>query len=165
MNTTNTPGEHPELTENLRNKCVAEMASLAHDDWRAPRKQADGSYEPRVKKTKDEAWTKTHEGKTEVDIANTSYGDLPSDWQAENKASAEVAIDAVLKTEKAGEPLNDAFVEKAASDIHDAWLARPNNAYAKGGDLDKPFAELPEAEKEKDRIFVKRAIEIVLKNS
>ncbi len=159
----NKPKEGTQVTEALREQCVTEMASLAHDDWRAPRKQEDGSYEPRVKQTKDQAWTDAHEGKTEIDIANTSYAELPSDWQAENKASAEVAIDAVLKADQAGEPLNNTFIEGAASGIHDAWLQR--NEWAKGGDLDKPFTELPEDEKEKDKIFVKRAMEIVLKNS
>jgi hypothetical protein len=159
----NTPNDNVEISEALRDQCVTEMASLAHDDWRAPRKQEDGSYEPRIKGTDDQAWIDAHDGQTECDIANTSYVDLPSNWQAENKASAEVAIDAVIAADQAGEPLNAAFIERASSDIHDSWLAR--NDWAKGGDLDKPFADLPEEEKEKDRIFIKRAIEIVMKNS
>ena len=72
-------------------KNTEELASQLHDAWREPRKQEDESFEPRIKKTKDKEWIKLH-GKDEVDIANTNYENLPSDWQAENKASAEVAM-------------------------------------------------------------------------
>ena len=64
------------------------LAAQLHEDWRKPRyRSATRDYEPRVKPTRDEAWIAAH-NKTEVDIANTGYLDLPQDWQAENKASA-----------------------------------------------------------------------------
>jgi threonine/homoserine/homoserine lactone efflux protein len=40
--------------------------------------------------------------------------------------------------------------------IHVKWLER--NAWAKGGELDKPYAQLPEPEKQKDREALYQAI-------
>ena len=96
---------------------------MLHDEWRAPRKQEDGSFNPRIKKTKDKEWIKEH-GTDEVDIANTPYAELPKDWQSENKAAAEVAISEVLTAVENGRELDDAFIEEASSLIHDKWLER-----------------------------------------
>ena len=131
---------------------VIALASLAHDDWRAPRK-IDGTdkFEPRIKPVKDELWIALHGGQKEVDIANTPYSALPSDWQEENKASAEIAVAEVIKT-------LDAFIESVAALIHTEWVAR-NGTWA-SEELKKPYLALPEDEKEKDRQFVRRALEI-----
>lgn len=56
------------------------MSNLLHDEWREPRKKEDNSFEPRIKKTKDEDWVKKS-GTDEEDIANTYFSELPSDWQ------------------------------------------------------------------------------------
>jgi hypothetical protein len=40
-------------------------------------------------------------------------------------------------------------VEEIASIVHDKWLER--NEWAKGGELDVPYEQLPEDEKAKDR--------------
>ncbi|TSC93126.1 MAG: hypothetical protein CEN89_241 [Candidatus Berkelbacteria bacterium Licking1014_7] len=76
---------------------ITELGSLLHDEWRAPRKQEDGTFEPRIKSTKDQAWVEKS-GTDQVDIANTSYEDLPEDWKGENKASAEVSMSSVYET-------------------------------------------------------------------
>jgi len=68
---------------------AAKIASAFHEDWRKTRLQSDGTFEPRVKKTTDQAWIDAH-GTDDVDIANSSYDELPDDWKAENKAAAEV---------------------------------------------------------------------------
>lgn len=130
-----------------RQEAVTAVASALHEDWRKTRLQEDGTFEPRVKKTKDEAWTAAH-GTDEVDIANTGYIELPEDWQAENKAAAEVVVD--VMTEANGQvDLNDeAQRDAVGSRIHDAWLSR--NEWARGGELDVPFAQLPPAEQAKD---------------
>lgn len=142
-----------------REELVSSLASLAHDDWRAPRKiEGTDQYEPRIKKVKDQAWINRHNGQTEVDIANTSYSELPSEWQAENKASAEIAMDEVLKAAEGGASLDEIFVEGVADVLHQGWVMR-NESWA-AEELKKPYAELPEAEKEKDRYFVRRAIEV-----
>ncbi|MBB4019685.1 hypothetical protein GGR16_004740 [Chelatococcus caeni] len=141
-----------------RETLVAQVAALGHDAWRAERRRADGGYEPRVKEVKDEAWM-ARSGRTTIDIANTDYRDLPSDWQAENKASAEVAVDCVLKAFGQGGALDGAFVERAAEVVHDAWLAR-NGAWAPE-EQKLPYPQLTEAEKDKDRFWIRNAVALV----
>ncbi len=138
-----------------RNEMVALVAGQAHEDWRVQWKSQNGDT-PRVKKTKDQAWIDNHDGKTELDIAATAYADLPSDWQGENKAGAEVVVDAVLSAIESGRELDATFVEEAAATAHTKWVER-NGSWAAEG-LNKPYAELPEAEQEKDRVFVSRAV-------
>lgn len=141
--------------EAIKQQLIAEVGSTLHDEWRAPRKKEDGSFEPRVKKTKDEAWAQSH-GTQEVDIANTSYKDLPEDWKGENKISAEVAVAEIYKV--GGKNLDDAFVDSASAVIHEKWLER-NGSWAPA-EQNKPYAELSEEEKEKDRVIVRKAIQI-----
>jgi len=124
---------------------VATVASALHEDWRQTRRQADGNFEPRVKTTKDEAWVAAH-GTDQVDIANTAYGDLPADWQAENKAAATVVVRLLGRGAVNLAAAEDR--ERAGSEIHDEWLAR--NDWARGGNLDVPFSQLPPDEQAKD---------------
>lgn len=137
---------------------VTELADQLHEDWRATRRQEHGTFEPRMKTTNDATWIEQHGGEADVDIANTRYRDLPSDWQAENQASAEVAIREVERAIRRGENLDENFVEKASSSIHDAWLSR-NGSWAPP-EQNRPYGELSEDEKEKDRVIVRRAIAI-----
>jgi hypothetical protein len=130
-----------------------EVAAAFHDAWRAGRRKPDGSYEPRIKETKDPVWIKAH-NTNQVDIANTPYQALPADWQAENKASAEIAVQLILAQK--GQLLTPDFIEQGSNLIHVKWLER--NAWAKGGELDKPYAQLPEPEKQKDREALYQAI-------
>lgn len=132
---------------------IAEVASAFHEAWRAGRRKPDGSFEPRLKETKDPAWIQAH-GRNQVDIANTAYRDLPADWQAENKASAEISVQLILAAK--GALLTPAFIEQGSHVIHVKWLER--NAWAKGGELDVPYAQLPEPEKQKDREALYQAI-------
>jgi hypothetical protein len=138
-----------------RDEMVALVAGQAHEDWREQWKAQNGDT-PRVKKTKDQVWIDAHGKKTELDIAATAYPDLPSDWQGENKAGAEVVVDAVLSAVESDRELDDTFVEEAAATAHTKWVER-NGSWA-AEELKKPYAELPEAEQKKDRVFVRRAI-------
>ena len=54
----------------------------------------------------------------------------------------------ILKTMLAVPDFN--VQSKYAAILHDAWLKLPANSWALGGDLDRPFNELPEEEKAKD---------------
>lgn len=138
---------------------IKSLGSQLHEEWRKPRwREESKDYEPRIKKTKDEAWSQAHSGAVEVDIANTPYGGLPSEWQGENKISAEVAVGEVEKAIEAGAPLDDAFIETASSILHDKWLER-NGGWAPP-EQNKPYAELSEEEKEKDRVIIRKAVEI-----
>lgn len=139
--------------QNDNSRFITEVASAFHEAWRAGRRKADGSYEPRIKETKDTAWIQAHKT-NQVDIANTTYAALPSDWQAENRASAEIAVQQILKNTT--QMLTPAFIEQASNIIHIKWLER--NSWAKGGELDVPYAQLPEPEKQKDREALYQAI-------
>ncbi|MBU3964994.1 hypothetical protein KKG29_02385 [Patescibacteria group bacterium] len=97
----------------------------------------------------------------EVDIANTPYEGLPSEWQGENKISAEVAVTEVEKAIESGVPLDESFIEAASSTIHDKWLER--NGSWSPPEQNKPYAELSEEEKEKDRVIIRKAVEICSK--
>ena len=123
------------------------VASLLHEDWRLTRLQEDGSFEPRVKGTKDEAWIQTH-GTDQVDIANTGYQDLPEDWKAENKAAGAVVADLLAELGTDVDLFNPEQRTVVGDKIHDEWLSR--NEWAKGGDLDVPFDQLPADEQAKD---------------
>lgn len=143
-------------------KYVAALAGELHEQWRQTRlDDKSGQYEPRVKTTADEAWIVAHDGTTEVDIANTSYDDLPADWQAENRASAEVSITEVERAKNSGvvDLDSDDFLDSVSDTVHQAWLER--NASWAPAEQNKPYAELSEDEKEKDRAIVKLAIRIV----
>ena len=54
------------------------------------------------KETKDEGWIKSR-GTNKVDIANTDFEDLPSDWRSENRASAYVAMSLIYEAGMSGE--------------------------------------------------------------
>ena len=136
------------------NVMIDMVASDAHDNWRAPRRiQGTNEYEARTKKTNDAKWIVLH-GTDQVDISNTAYPDLPSDWQAENRVSAEIAIREITAAKK----IDEQTVEMIASLIHDEWIKR-NGGWATP-ELKGSYGELSEAEKEKDRFYVKRAIEL-----
>lgn len=137
----------PQAEQDPKQEAIAAVASALHEDWRKTRLQEDGSFEPRVKGTKDEAWIATH-GTDQVDIANTTYGELPADWQAENKAAAEVVVDVMEEANGAVDLSNEEQRTYVGSRIHDAWLQR--NTWAAGGELDVPFDQLPPAEQAKD---------------
>ena len=137
------------------NKKLAEMiASEFHEDWRKTRLKEDGTFEPRWKAVKDDAFTakfaeveklptylRRTEAGLEIDIANASYNQLSANWQEENKAAAEVVATIITS----GEELTE---EQIGYIIHLKWLER--NDWAKGGELDVPFSELPKNEQEKD---------------
>lgn len=138
---------------------ITNLADRLHDEWRVSRfRKETGDCEPRTKITKDKLWSEAHGGATEVDIANTRYEDLPSDWQAENKASAEVAVAEVEKAIATGVSLDDSFLELASSVLHNKWLER--NASWASEEQKKPYMDLSEREKEKDRVIIRKAIEI-----
>lgn len=149
--------------ENNMEQKINNLASLLHDKWRAPRfKKEIGDYGPKIEITKDKKWSGEHGGKTEVDIANTRYEDLPSDWQEENKASAKVAVEEVEKAMTTGIPLDDLFLESASSVLHDKWL-EINTGSESTIEQKKPYTELSEEEKERDRAIIRKAIEIYAK--
>jgi len=87
-------------------------------------------------------------GTDQVDIANTAYDGLPSDWQAENKAASEVVVGMMMDKDAQIDLENPEQRSSVGSIIHAAWMSR--NPWAKGGELDVPFDQLPPAEQAKD---------------
>lgn len=145
----------------MDDKIVKEALSYAlgsdlHEAWRAQRKGEDGTFEPRIKKSKDEAWNAAH-GTDEVDIANCSFDELPSNWQYENLEAARVAIEQVYDKTMAGEPITHEELEQMGANIHNEWLQRnswvfdPNYGDPK---LAVPYEQLSKEEKDKDKAQV-----------
>jgi hypothetical protein len=154
-------GQETEKQSNNFEQNVALLAGQLHDEWRAPRLLADGRYEPRVKGTKDSVWIGAHQGQTQLDIANTPYTELPSDWQKENKESAEVSLREVYEIAFYGQGQYggrdflsfDHFVEWVSAEVHKEWLYR-NQAWAPP-EQNLPYDQLSEEEKDKDRAIVR----------
>lgn len=144
--------------EVLKQKQISKLSNILHEKWRQDRKNSNGLYEPRVEPTSDQAWIKLNQ-KEKVDLANTDYDDLPTDWQHENKLSAEVAINEIYKAQELGIELDNSFVEKSSELIHQKWLERNGNSKFLYQDL--PYSELSEEEKEKDRDVIRGAIAVI----
>ncbi len=142
------------------------MGSDLHEVWRAGRKLEDGTYEPRIKKTKDQAYIDTHGGNNEVDIANLSFAELPSDWQFENLEAAKVAINQVYDVMMGDTPVTKEQIEAMSSVVHDEWLKRNSWVFDPeygNPDQAKPYQELSAEEKAKDRNQIKEAMTKVIK--
>jgi hypothetical protein len=124
------------LTENA----ITQFASSAHDEWR--RNFDPSGTKERVKKNSDG---------TEGNI-NVPFEKLHPDWQRENLAAGAAAAEAVNKFP------ND--IEKAAEYIHIEWMKRnPKADYNAAQHV--PYDQLPEDEKEKDRVHVRTMIKLM----
>lgn len=144
----------------IKNALSYALGSDLHEAWRAPRKLEDGTFEPRIKKSKDEEWNIKH-GTNEVDIANCSFEQLPSNWQYENLEAARVAIEMVFDKVMSNEPISAEEMEQMASTIHDEWLKRNDWVFDPTyGDpkLAVPYEQLSLEEKNKDKAQLVPAI-------
>lgn len=97
-----------------------------------------------------------------IDLATATFDEMSEHWRNVNIDSAKGMI-ALLPAFGDGDPDRGAAILKAelavpdfnvqakyAAILHDAWLKLPANSWALGGDLDRPFSELPEEEQAKD---------------
>jgi len=123
--------------------------------WKDYEDSIQYDYSPRMKKSKDPEWTEKH-GTDDVDIANTKFAALPSNWKYENLEAAKVAIDLVFDYVIAWKEITDEIFEEMAAVVHDKWLER--NPWEKDGKLWVPYDQLSDDEKEKDRAHVRQAI-------
>ena len=142
-----------------KRKISISMASDLHEAWRKTRLRPEGGYEPRIKKTKDQKWINEH-GTDEVDIANCTFSQLPSDWQYENLAAATVAVDEVYDDITSGRKITKEKIEEMSSNVHEAWLERNSWVFDPeygNPDQAKPYEELSEEEKAKDRVQIMQA--------
>lgn len=147
----------------IKNALSYSLASDLHESWRLKRRKEDGTYEPRIKKSTDEEWNIKH-GTDEVDIANCSFDELPSNWQYENLSAAKVAIELVYDKTLAGENITEEEKEQMASVVHEEWLKRNDWVFdSEYGDpnLAVSYENLSEDEKYKDKIQLDNAQEKV----
>ena len=122
---------------------IEKFASNAHKEWR---KNFDPTgTKPRIKKNSDG---------TEGDI-NVPFEKLHPDWQKENLAAGKAAAHAVQ--------MYPDDIEKAAEYIHDEWMKRnPKGDWNAAQHV--PYDQLPEDEKEKDRVHVRTMARLMGKN-
>ena len=138
----------------IKNALSYSLGSDLHEVWRVSRKLEDGTFEPRIKKSEDEAWNIAH-GTDEVDIANCTFEELPSNLQQENLEAAWVAVNCVYDKVMNGKEITPEECEQMGEIIHNEWLKR--NAYVfgpidQGGnpDLAVPYEQLSREEQLKD---------------
>lgn len=136
---------------------VAALGSKFHEDWRKTRLNKDGGFEPRIKQTADSFWI-AQNGTDKVDIANTSYEDLPEDWKGENKAAAEVIVGIIERYDGIPDIGNVDIRSDVGGVIHEAWLQR-NSEWAPD-EQKLPFDELSIEDQEKDLDQIRVAREI-----
>ena len=124
----------------LAENAVQQFASMAHEEWR---QNFDPSgTKPRIKKNSDG---------TEGDI-NVPFNKLHPDWQKENLAAGQAAEHAVKKFPD--------DIEKASEYIHIEWMKRnPKADYNAAQHV--PYNELPEDEKEKDRVHARTMMNLL----
>jgi hypothetical protein len=124
------------LTENA----ITQFASSAHDEWR--RNFDPTGTKERVKKNSDGS-----EGNI-----NVPFDQLHPDWQRENLAAGAAAAEAVAKFPD--------DIEQAAEYIHIEWMKRnPKADYNASQHV--PYDQLPEDEKEKDRVHVRTMMKLM----
>lgn len=140
---------------------IIAIANLTHEKFfDIYQKKDNGS---RIKTTTDEAWIEKN-GTDQVDVAKLDYSDLPQDWQKSRWLGAKAALDALLETIKAGKPLDDKFIECASDIVHEEWLTRNSDKITEEGQYKLSYDQLSEDGKEKDRVFVRAAIEVYQKS-
>ena len=123
------------LEEQIRVGRVMQFAAKAHELWRKQHIKDKGDV-PKIKKNSDG---------TEGDI-NVPFHKLHPDWKKENIAAGHAALAAVEKHPR--------DTEKAAEHVHNEWMKRnPKAEY--NASQHKPYKDLPEDEKEKDRVHVR----------
>jgi len=129
----------PAIKESKSNH-ITQFASNAHEEWR--RNFDPTGTKPRIKKNSDG---------TEGDI-NVPFADLHPDWQKENLAAAHAAHRAVKHFGR--------DMEKAAEYVHNEWMKRnPRADYNAAQHV--PYDDLPEDEKEKDRVHVRTMMQLM----
>ena len=138
---------------------IEKVASIFHERWRKNRLQNDGKYEPMIEKSEDEQWNMEHWIDV-VDIANTEFEDLPSNWKYENLEAAKVAVDLVYDKVVNSEEINSKMIEEMSKIVHEKWLER-NWVKWSFENQRVAYQNLSEEEKVKDRIQIELVIQII----
>lgn len=142
-----------------KSEIIQEVASTFHEEWRKNRIQSDWTYMPMIEKSKDEIRNKKHWTDT-VDIANTDFEDLPDNWKYENIEAAKVAVDLVYEKILNLEKISNEMIEEMSNIVHEKWLER-NWIEWSFENQRVSYENLSDEEKEKDRVQIKTAIEVI----
>ena len=132
-----------EIFKIVENDNVKKLASVLHEKWRENFKKTNPG-EKRIKNNLDGS---------KGDI-NVPFDRVHPDWQKENLAAAEAALEAVNKFTA----YND--IEKAANYVHEKWMNR-NPKEEWNASQHVPYAELSQEEKDKDILHVIEARKIL----
>lgn len=126
-----------EMNQSNENAKIEQFASKAHEEWRK-------SFDPVYAKTgiTSQQIIKSNSDGSEGDI-NVPFNKLHPDWKKENLNAGHAALEAVKKYP------ND--IEGSAEHIHNKWMER-NPKESWNASQHVPYSELPEDEKEKDRV-------------
>ena len=115
-----------------------------------------------IEKSEDEEWTKEHWTDV-VDIANTEFEDLPSNWKYENIEAAKVVVNLVYEKVTKWEEITPEMIEEIARIVHQKRLERNWKEWSFRYQR-VLYEALSEEEKSKDRIQIKLAIKTIKKN-
>jgi hypothetical protein len=127
------------------------VAAVLHDKWRSQRTLLDDmTWAPHIS---------VIDG-VEYDVANLDYNELPERVQESNVMLARDACDAVISAVTDGRTIDSDFIEEAADEQHQQWVAE-NKAWAEPRLL-APYNELDEATKQKDRDVVIEAVRVLI---
>lgn len=142
-----------------KSEIIQKVASTFHEEWRKNRLQNDWTYKPMIEKSKDGIRNIAHWTDT-VDIANTDFVDLPDNWKYENIEAAKVAVDLVYEKILNLENISNETIEEMSNIVHKKWLER-NWIEWSFENQRVSYENLSEEEKEKDRIQIKTAIDVI----
>ena len=140
-----------------KSEIIKKVASSFHDKRRENR-----LYKPMIEKSEDDEWTKKHWTDL-VDIANTKFENLPSNWKYENFEAAKVAVDLVYERVVNWLEITPEMIEEMSKTVHDKWLER-NWIEWSFENQRVDYEDLFEEEKAKDRVQIEIAIQIISEN-
>lgn len=137
-----------------KSEIIQKIASVFHEKWRESR-----LYKPMIEKSDDKEWNIEHWTEM-VDIANTKFEDLPSNRRYENLQAAQVVVDLVYDKVVNWEEISWEMIERMSKVVHEKWLER-NWVEWSFENQRIAYEKLSEEEKEKDRIQIEIAIQII----
>lgn len=176
------------------------IGSALHDDWREKNAYRGTRFKKAGKDLQGNVITEVptdvpsrinEDGVLEIDILNTPFSNLTPSWKQENLDAGMFIAKLIYATEgfnlselelfeETRSPEAQAKVDMLASRIHEAWMERPNNAWAKVSHDEeirmqqeepqkwdeyqfKPYANLNQRNKELDidqlKVFAKLVME------
>ena len=142
-----------------KTEIIEKVSSIFHEKWRENRLIYNWKYKPMIEKSEDKEWNMKHWTDV-VDIANTEFEDLPSNWKYENLEAAKVAVELVCDKVVNWEEIDSEMIEEMSKIVHEKWLERNGTQWSFENQR-VAYQNLSEEEKAKDRIQIELAIQII----